>query len=143
MLEISKYYEEAQKELFQKFGAFFTFSEEETKNNVSKIRNKFNLGRKEIAFEQVYPDSKVLLVLAENKKALLAELQKLEAKANREVIEEIGIEKCILSELQNYECFYNQEFLPDVVKKLESFAISKAEVMKIYWEEWHRINANF
>jgi len=130
MKYLSELMEDKQSEAFQKYQGFFAFSKDQLmegikKHNLKKSDKLVNMGAG-------------LICPKVNADKLSKELDKIYKESILEDIQLHGINKIILRELSNHECFYTGD-VTDCVEKLSDYPnIDKKLIIKVYNENWER-----
>jgi len=118
MKYLSNYTESAQTDAFNKYGAFFAFSDKQ-----------FNKQKKEgIKYASVGAG---LIAPTENVSSLMDSLLSIHASAIEQDIAENGIKAIIHRELANYECQITMDY-SDCMSALDGYGISEAQI-KAEW----------
>lgn len=118
MKYLSDYMQEKQTKAFDKYGAFFAFSQKQ-----------FNEAKKEGV--KYIATGSGMIVPKENVDVLMKELEDIYQDGIKQDIAENGIEAIIKRELGNYECYYTGD-ITNAVEALEDYGISRDQVEKIF-----------
>lgn len=125
MKYLSDYMEQAQTEVFEKYGVFFAFSSEQFQEGLKKVGANEN--------NKVCEFGGGMYGLSKNADAIIEALDNIQKNAIAQDIEENGIEKIISRELGNHEAQITGS-IADTVDALEGYGISKAQIAKHYKE---------
>lgn len=121
MKYLSDYVEKAQTAAFEKAGAFFAFSNKQLEGKVKKGVKYVNMGIG-------------LICPKDTADQLFKDLESINKGGIKKDLKENGVKGVIKRELYNHECFYTGS-VEDAVDKLESYGISREEVIEVYKEE--------
>ncbi|MEP2469940.1 DUF7659 family protein [Ekhidna sp.] len=121
MKYLSDYMNDKQSKLFKQTGAFFAFSQ-----------NQFDEQKKEGIKYTSIPGG--MICPKENVETLLNGLTKIHKEGIEQDIAENGIDKIIIRELYNYECFYTRDY-SDVISHLKSYDITEEQIKKAFYKE--------
>ena len=125
MKYLSDYMEQAQTEVFEKYGVFFAFSKEQFQEGVKKVGANEN--------NKVCDFGGGMYGLSKNAKAIVEALDNIRKDAIAQDIAENGIENIISRELGNHEAQITGS-IADTVDALEGYGISKEQIAKYYRE---------
>lgn len=129
MKYLSDYMQAKQTEMFNKYGVFFAFSNDQVIE-----------GRGENAKRGFPEDTKLcnlgggMICPSHNAKLVASELDRIWMEAVAQDLMENGKEAIIVRELYNHECFYTGNWL-DVVDSLSIYNITKEEVLITFRKE--------
>lgn len=123
---LQDYQEQAQTELLNRTGSFFAFSQQQFDESKQPNTSYVACGLGLICPKQ-------------NVDTLLAELDTIYKSAIQQDIKENGIEKIIIRELYNHECFYTGD-IDDVICKLQGYGIDDDLISKTYSSEYPNAN---
>lgn len=127
MKSLTNYTEKAQTEAFEKYGAFFAFSNEQFNKNKKPDTEYCNLGSG-------------LTCPKEHAKALHLTLAKIHEEGIAKDIEENGLVNIIGRELRNHECYYTYD-ITDCVEALEDYpGVTKEKVQSVFDANKHKFN---
>ena len=124
MKYLTDYTETAQTELFNKLGVFFAFSLEQFEENKTPLKK--NEKYISIGAGCYMPSSSY-----ENFKKGMKKLQKEGIKKD---IKENGIDKIILRELYNHECFYTMD-INDSIEALQGYKVTEKDIYAVFRNE--------
>lgn len=119
MKYLSDYMEDHQTKLFDETGTFFAFSMKQYDEQAKKGVEYVNAGNG-------------MVVPEEHVKDVINGLHDIYKTSIELDIKENGIDKIILRELENHECFYTGD-ITDCIEKLEDYPISKKQISEVYF----------
>lgn len=128
MKYLSDYTNDAQTAVFEKYGAFFAFSQKQFDEQKKEGVTYTNLGVGLIAPKGTG-------------KQIMDELEEVNAKGIAMDIEENGIKAIIHRELANHECQITMDY-DEVVDKLEDYGITREQVQAEWSEFWNHCVEN-
>lgn len=126
MKYLSDYMQAKQTELFNSTGTFFAFS-----------KAQFNEGKKD-GIKYTALDGGMLCP-TEKVKDLVKGLDIIYNDAIKQDVKENGIDKVIVRELYNHECFYTFR-LDDVFEKLEDYPVTKERIEEEFEKEKKKVD---
>jgi hypothetical protein len=124
--DFREYQEREQTKLFNKYGVFFAFSNEQFKEGVDKVGAS--------------PENKVVSLgagmycLSKNKEELLKGMKAITKNKVAKDIKDNGIDNIIVRELYNYETFISYNF-DDVKEALKPYNVSDEQISKAFRKE--------
>ena len=125
MKYLSDYMEQAQTEVFEKYGVFFAFSAEQFQEGLKKVGANEN--------NKVCEFGSGMYGLSKNADVIVDALNSIHEDAIAQDIAENGIENIISRELGNHEAQITGS-IADTVDALEGYGISKEQIAKHYKE---------
>ena len=118
MKSLSDYTQEAQTELFNKYGVFFAFSDKQ-----------FDEAKKEgVKYSSMGAG---MICPTEHCKAVWEGLSAISKEGREQDLKENGKEAIILRELYNYECYYSGD-IEDAVEALEAYEFPYTDIIEVY-----------
>ena len=130
MTGLSKYTQDKQTNLFNKYGVFFAFSNEQLKEGLEDLKSKgiLNEGEKLMRLPMG------MLAPSKHAQKVMNKLSKIHSDGRAQDIAENGKEKIIIRELYNYESFYTGD-ISDTVDALELYGFSYDDIYEVYRKE--------
>ena len=131
MKYLRDYYQEDQTKLFEECGAFFAFSNDQLTNGMAKIKETpaYQEGDKFVRCGHG------MIMLKKHVERYREQSKSLYAAAREKDIEENGINKIILRELYNYECFYTGD-IEDAEEELKQYDVTTEQIRKVYRDNY-------
>ena len=121
MKYLQDYINEAQTKLFDKYGVFFAFGEEQWDDQVNP----------ELTKADYFHITAGMYCPKENTNDFLTDHAKVVAQGRHNDIAENGLNAIVRRELNNYECYYTGD-IEDAVEALKGYPVNKEDVLKIY-----------
>ena len=113
--------------LFEKYGAFFAFSNAQIEESIeNNVKNGFPSSKKD--YVQIYSG---LIAPKVNAKEIVNGLSDITKKAIAERLNDHNRKAIILYELNNFECFYTWD-ISDAVNALKDHGITESEIQKVF-----------
>lgn len=116
--DVSNYTELQLSELWERYGAFFTFS-----------NKQFNEKRQEgVEYCHIIGG---LVCPVNNAKVVVEEMNRIEAHHVKRMLEEVGVERIIRYELNNHEAYYTGN-VTDTCEAVERYGITREQVIEVF-----------
>lgn len=131
MYGLNKYTEQKQTNLFNKYGVFFAFSNEQLQKGIDDLKSKGIL----LEGEKLMRLPLGMLAPSKHAQTVMEKLAKIHKDGRAEDIAENGKEKIIVRELYNYECFYTGDYSEAYENTLKDYGFTLEEVRKAYYKE--------
>ena len=126
MKYLQDYINEAQTELFDKYGVFFAFSDEQWDDQVNPKLNKA---------DHCYLTAGMYCPKA-NVEDFLTDHAKVVAQGRHNDIAENGLQAIIRRELNNYECYYTGD-AEDAIEALKGYPVTTEDILKVFKNKNH------
>ncbi len=130
MKYLQEYREEAQTNLFKKYGVFFAFSNEQ----FAKGRNELKQSNLLLEGEKITAFGAGMYAPSKHVKIILSSLDTINTDAMQLDLKENGKSKIIVRELYNYECFYTHDFT-DAFASLKPYGFTSEDIRKEFIKE--------
>ena len=128
---LSDYLEAGQNELKVKYHAFFSVDKKDLLEEVQALKDKGVLKEGEKVSSLPYN----LFVPSKFVEDYLKEFDQVFNQDVKKDLEENGIDKIIIRELYNYECFYTGD-IDDALSALKPYEVTTDQVQKLYVKEY-------
>jgi|TARA_R100001015_G_scaffold18644_2_gene12331 hypothetical protein len=125
MKYLSHYMEEGQSALFKEMKVFFAFNNKQFEEGLQK----HNLNKR----HKIVSMGHGMYCPKKNAVKVINGLEGIYKLAIEKDLKENGIEKIVLRELENHECFWSGEII-DCVEKLENYPVTQEYIEKIYFK---------
>lgn len=130
--------QDKQTEIFNKYGVFFAFSNEQFSKGIAKIKGEGIL----LEGEKVRSLFGGGYVPSKHHDTVLNELGQVHEDGRAADIKENGKEKIIERELYNYECFYTGD-IEDAIEPLSYYGYTREDILKVYHEKYDEAMKDF
>lgn len=127
----TSYTELQQTELFNRYGVFFAFSNEQLKEGLDKLKQDGILLEGEKLTRLPYG----MFAPSKHAETILKELEQIHKDGLANDLKENGKEGVIIRELYNHECFYTGDYSQAYENALQSYGITLDEVRQAYYKE--------